>query len=70
MTGFPRLKILLSPLWHQMRIGSQQLEESQSYVMDIADDLILQLEENPQDFLTFRLQRLIKGPLRALNAKR
>lgn len=52
MTHSARLKILLSPLWRQMRIDSQQLEASQSYVVEIAGGLKLQLEESPKDFLT------------------
>lgn len=52
MTSTTTLKMVLSPLLRQLRIDSQQLDVSSSYVMDIGDGLTLQLEESPQDHLT------------------
>ena len=61
MSVSPRLKNILSPLWRQMRIDPQLLEESSSYVMEMADGVTIQFEESPADFLT--LSSLI--PMRA-----
>lgn len=52
MPASSRMKTLLSPLWRQMRIDPQLLEESSSYVMEVANGITLQFEESPKDFLT------------------
>lgn len=52
MANNPRLKKLLSPLLRQMRIDETQLEDAFSYAFEAGETLTVQLEENPDSFLT------------------
>lgn len=52
MADNSRLKKLLSPLLRQMRIDEAQLDDSFNYAFEVGDSLTVQLEENPDNYLT------------------